>query len=166
MFSLFAKYKTAFYLGGIVLIVGSAFVAGAYVNGSRWEAKLLTCEANHEKAVAKSIKEALEQAEAFRLQEGVWRKQIEEVQNVLVAETAKNTRTIVALAADRDILRRSITNFATNSKSATDSIAACRGDAATLGALLGDTLQREEGFAAAAETHGASTRSLLAAWPK
>lgn len=141
------------------------FSSGWAINGWRLGNEMQTLKAQHEQAVSKAALEALSASEAYRREEQRLNSKVKESEDALRKTVDDNARIAAGLLADRNRLRKSIANYAAGSDAAADTVAACRRDAATLGDVLGDSLQREEEFAGAAETHGASIRALLAAWP-
>lgn len=153
------------YLAIAAVIFTLGFSSGWAINGWRLGNQLQTLKAEHNQAVAKAALEALTTSEAYRREEKRLVNKVKESEDALRKTIDSNTLIAASLLADRNRLRKSIANYAAGSDAAADTVATCRKEASTLGDVLGDALQREEGFAEAAETHSASTRALLAAWP-
>lgn len=159
----------------LVWLLAGSFALGAAsggglawtVQGWRLGAEIKSLEAQHAQAVADANKLALTASENYRREEHRLSKKVKGAENVLKTETVKNAAVAAGLRAERDGLRNEIAAFAAGASGATDDTAAAASDRAQrLGALLADTLQREEDFAGAAEDNAASVRALLTAWPK
>lgn len=143
------------------------FVMGWMVNGWRLNADMESERTKFAQAQRDAKDKALQASEKFRKQERDWQDKVKGQQDALVSLYSATDRAMRSLIADRDRLRNDINRFAAGpTDTAEDSLASCRADAATIGDVLADALQREEDLTAAAETHAASTRSLLNAWPK
>lgn len=143
------------------------FASGWMVNGWRLNAGMEMERTSFAQAQRDAKDSALKESEENRHRERQWQDKVKGQQDALVALYNASDRALRSLIAERDRLRNDINQFAAGpSDPAADSIAACRADAATLGDVLADALQREEDVTAAAETHAASTRSLLNSWPK
>lgn len=143
------------------------FAAGWMVNGWRLNSTLERERTTFSRAQRDAEKTANLAEQNYRRQEREWQDKVKGQQDALIALYNASDRALRSLIAERDRLRHDIANFAAGpGDPAQDSIAACRADAATLGDVLADALQREEDATAAAETHAASTRALLESWPR
>lgn len=114
---------------------------------------------------AQAAAKALIASEGYRLEERRMERIAREAEHAGKLESDRSARIAAGLRAERDGLRNDIAEFAAGRRAAEDTLAACRRDAAELGALLADALRREEDATRAAETHAGSTRTLLEAWP-
>lgn len=154
-------------LAGRIVLAAVLMATGWTLNGWRLGSVL-----EKERTVHAQVQRDAESAarlanENYRRQEADWRQKVEGSQHALIAQYQASAAVILGLTADRDRLRRDIAGFAAGpTDAATDTVTACRRDAATLGDVLADALQREEDVTAAAEQHAASTRGLLDAWPR
>jgi uncharacterized protein (DUF1501 family) len=154
-------------MAGRIVIALALVAAGWTLNGWKLGSELEQERTTHAKAQRDSEAAAKLASENYRLKEGEWQQKVKGSQDALIAQYQASSRVILGLTADRDRLRRDIAGFAAGPRdAATDTITSCRRDAATLGDVLADALQREEDVTAAAEQHAASTRALLAAWPE
>ena len=150
-----------------IAMAAAIFGAGWMLNGWR-----LNADIERERTVFATTQRdakdaALKESEENRHRERQWQDKVKGQQDALVSLYNATDAAMRGLIADRDRLRNDIGQFAAGAGGAgQDSLAACRADAATLGDVLADALRREEDATAAAETHAASTRSLLNAWPK
>lgn len=143
------------------------FAAGWMVNGWRLNSDFEQERTIFVQAQRDAEKQARLASENYRRIEQEWQQKLKGAQDALISQYNASADVIRGLTADRDRLRRDIASFAAGPSDTTkDTITACRRDAATLGDVLADALQREEDVTAAAEQHAASTRALLAAWPE
>lgn len=161
-----APYRLLALAGAVVALSAASFSGGWAVNGWRLGSEIQGLKTQHAQAVADANKLSLAASETYRRTEQEWGKQRTEAQNALRSEVDKNKRVAGEFAAYSLRQRTAISDFAAGGGPAHDTVAACRADAATLGDVLADALHREEDATAAAETHAASTRALLAAWPR
>gem|GEM_PF-6212188 len=107
---------------------------------------------------------ALAHAENARRIETGWQQKVTEAQHGREADRARHARIERALRADRDRLRDDVAAYAAGP--ADDSVAACRGRAETLGALLGDAVRTAAAAVEGAEQCSADLRAVLAGWPR
>lgn len=90
---------------------------------------------------------------------------VDKANHDLQTEKARNARRVAdAVATDR-LVRDELAAFARGAGEADPAAAACRGDAGTIGNVLGDVLQDYRTCVAGAEKEAASARTLLNAWP-
>ena len=150
-----------------IALAAAVFAAGWAVNGWRLGADIARERTVFATAQRDAKAAALKESEENRHRERQWQDKVKGQQDALVSLYNATDAAMRGLIADRDRLRHGINQFAAGAGGAgQDSVSACRADAAALGDVLADALRREEDATGAAETHAASTRSLLNAWPK
>lgn len=111
---------------------------------------------------------AAQASEAYRRLEQFLSAKVKEAEHALSVERKASARVAADLKRtrdERDGLRDQIGGYAAGG-SAPDSVAAARERAATLGRLLGESLQLQEELAGDAEALAADLRAMQAAWPQ
>lgn len=90
----------------------------------------------------------------------------EKAQNDLQTEIERNNRWRHSADAGSRLMREQLADFARGADAANDSVTACRADAEALGLSLEAALRASAVCAGDAEEASASTRTMLASWPR
>lgn len=114
---------------------------------------------------ANALALALKTSEEYRAKEAEDQAKIKQGETDYAALQAKHAATVAAYRASDKQLRNDLATYASGGALASDSIAACRSRAETLGVLVSDGLRLQTELAAGAESAGDSVRALLTLWP-
>lgn len=142
----------------LVVLIGAACTTAALALAGVQTWRLDNAQDELAELNTRMLSTALTHAENARNLEDAWRKRVTHAQRTRETELAASRLADDALRADAGWVRDDIAAYAAGGPE--DSIAACRGRAATLGRLLDRALQADRRSTERAETHAADARSL------
>jgi len=160
------QYRMMAIAGVVAVAAATAGATGWKLNGWRLGAQIKTLETEHAQAVSDSEKLATAASETYRREEQRLNSKVKDAENVLSQTTASNARIADGLRSDNGRLRKSVADFAAGSSPASDTVAAARDRAQSIGLLLDAALQTSEESAGDGESCESGLRAVLSAWPE